>query len=356
MARHRPIEQLRRSTAGIAAALALGTLLAGAAAVPSRAQDAAAMSPAEQALYQKAKAEGAVSIWAPVSREVSWIPAEFAKRYPGVKVTTVGDLQGGIKIISEARAGSPTADVWVTSIGDMLQIQKRGLLADTDWSLSKTLQSNIFFGGQAAAFHNFVYCILYAKDKVKESELPDDWQDLLDPKWKGRLVASDFLLPRLMGYFGIAWGPDKTEQWGKALISGQKTLITNAPRQNFLRTGERVVSVAEPTDAAYSYTQDGVPTGYHLMKLTPAGQFAVAAIKGGPHPAAATLLANWLASEEGKRLAFVYNHESDIRPGATSALAKEIKEKGIKVIFEDAENVDERAAFYKQFSPLVRGQ
>jgi hypothetical protein len=83
MARNRLVSKVHGSIAGMAAALAFGAGLAAVAALPSHAETSQ-MSPAEAALYQKAKAEGAVSVWGPVIREVNWIPAEFAKRYPGI--------------------------------------------------------------------------------------------------------------------------------------------------------------------------------------------------------------------------------------------------------------------------------
>lgn len=339
--------------AAVAATMAFGALVAGNGAATA---DAAAPNAAMQALYAKAKAEGTVSVWAPVTREVDWIPAEFAKRYPGIKVETVGNLQGSIKIISAARAGRQIADTWITSIGDMLPVAGRGLLAKTDWTPSGTAKDNVFLDGSAAAFHNFVYCVLYAKGKVGEADLPKTWEDLLDPKWKGKLVASDFLLPRLMGYFGLLWGPEKAEKWGRALINDQKILITNAPIQNFLRSGERVLDVGGAVDQAVAFTEDGVPSAYHLMQPTAAGQFAIATLKNAPHPAAAALLANWLASTEGKRAVFDKIHAPDIRPGSDQPVAKEIQAQGIKVVYEDASTVEQRATFYKQFSPLVRGQ
>ena len=57
------------------------------------AQPAAGVSPQLAELYDKAKAEGEVTIWAPGAPSVQWIPAEFAKRFPAVKVTWLGDQQ-----------------------------------------------------------------------------------------------------------------------------------------------------------------------------------------------------------------------------------------------------------------------
>jgi iron(III) transport system substrate-binding protein len=333
-------------------ALAAAFLVTGAAV--AQAED---MTPGQQALYAKAKAEGEINLWAPIKGAIDWIPAEFAKRFPGIKINVVGDLRGATKIISEGRAGTPTCDVWTTSIGNMLVVQQRGLLAKTDWSITGIPKEDVFFDGEGAAIYNFVYGILYAKDHVKEADLPEKWTDLLDPKWKGKLVADDFLLPRLMGFLALDWGADKTEQWARALMNDQKTAVaTLGPIQTFLRSGERVIEVGGSAELAHLDTEAGIPTGYRLLHLAPAGQFVAAVVKGAPHPNAAALLATWLATDEAKALSAQHNHTLDVRPDSKDPVMKEIKARNIKVILETPENVSQRDALYKKFSPIVRGQ
>src|ERR671924_300379 len=96
------------------------------------AQQAAGVSPKLAELYEKAKPEGEVTIWAPGAPSVQWIPAEFAKRFPGVKVNWFGDQQASAKLIAEKRAGRHAADVWTYSLGGTLEVQKRGLLQKAD--------------------------------------------------------------------------------------------------------------------------------------------------------------------------------------------------------------------------------
>jgi iron(III) transport system substrate-binding protein len=344
---------------GVRFAVVVPALIAGAMLAASlglaRAQDFK-MNAAQRDLYEKAKLEKEVSIWAPVSTEVDWIQSEVDKRFPGITVKPTGDLQAATKIIAEARAGRQTLDVWETSIGNMLEVQKRGLIGKTDWTSGGISKDDIFFDGEAAATHNFVFTLLYAKGKVAEGEIPKTWMELLNPKWRGKLIASDFLLPRLMGYLALEWGPAQAEKWGHAIIDDQKILITNAPIENFLRSGERLLDVGGSIDQSFQFTGEGIPTGFQPMDITPAGQFASSVMKNAPHPNAAALLANWLASDDGRATGAKRNNWSDIRPGSKSALADQVRKAGVKIIYEDASTVDQRADYYKQFSPLIRGQ
>lgn len=308
------------------------------------------------ALYDKAKAEGQVSLWTPAAIEGSWVGAQFSKRFPGITVNLTADLQGATKMIAEARAGRHSVDLWSFAIGGMIEVQKRDLLAKEDWAAYGIDPKSTFFDGEAAATHNFVYTSIYAKNALKPADLPKTWNDYLDPKWTGKLVAQAFLLPRMMGFFALEWGPDKAEQWGRTLIDDRKTLIVNSPSEPYLKSGERVIAVGESISLAYQYQADGLDVGYLNLDLVPAGQFAVAVLKEAPHPNAALLLGAWLASDEGRDLYEKLIHEADIRPGSKSALAAEIKKGGAKVVFEDVSTMEQRAKYYEDYSKLVRGQ
>ena len=322
----------------------------------ARAAQSFAEQPAVKALYDKAKAETEVDIWGPAPIELQWIPGQFAKRFPGIAVKWNADLQAGTKIIAEARAGRHTVDAWSNSLGGLIEVQKRGLLAKIDWASFGIARDDVFFDGEAAATHNFVYSVVYAKDHAAATALPGRWQDLATPPWRDKLAASDFLLPRLMGFLALEWGPEATATWARTLIAQERLLVSNAPLQNFLKTGERLAAVADPVSNAYYYSAQGVPSGYRLMDIVPATQFVIDVFKDAPHPNAARLLAAWLASPEGRGFFDTLVHEPDIRPGSQSALAQEIRSSGAKVIFEDVATMGRRADYYKTFSALVRGQ
>jgi len=337
----------------LAAALAAAVLgLAAPAAAQERWQD----QPGVKTLYDKAKAEGDVVIWGPVQAEVDWIEGEFSKRFPGIAIKGTGDLQAATKLIAEARAGRHSVDLWQNSLGGMLEVQKRGLFAKVDWQPLGFSDDRIMFGGEGLAVHNFIYSTLYAKDFVKPAELPKTWDDLLDPKWKGRMVSQDFLFPRLMGFLALAWGEERTEKWGRAMLGEQKLLIVNSPRESFLKTGERVLAVGDSVNQAYQYSDSGVPTGYTVLDIVPAVQFMISVMKDAPHPNAARLLAAWLASDDGLAARGQAAHGFSIRPGAKSHVADEIRQAGAKTILEDISTMGQRAELYKKFSALARGQ
>jgi len=340
-----------RNAAALALAAVIG-LTAGKAAAQTSWYDL----PAVKALYEKAKEEKEVVFWAPVQNEVDWIQSPFSKRFPGITVKGTGDLQAATKLIAEARANRHSVDVWQNSLGGMIEVQKRGLFDKVDWQPYGVTPGNVLFDGEGIAVHNFVYSTLYAKDFVKDADLPKSWDDLLDPKWRGKMVAQDFLFPRLMGFLAVKWGAERTEKWGRALINDQKLLITNAPRESFLKTGERILSIGDSISQSYQYTENGVPTGYTIFEIVPAVQFMISPMKNAPHPNAGRLLAVWLASDEGMEAREKNTYGFSIRPGSKSHVAAEIEKAKATVVLEDVASMAQRADFYKKFSGIVRGQ
>ena len=320
------------------------------------AQPAAGVPPQFAALYEEAKPEGEVTIWAPGAPSVQWIPPEFAKRFPGLKVNWLGDQQASSRLIAEKRAGRHAVDVWTFSLGGTLEVQKRGLLEKFDWRQFGAQDRDIFFDGEAVANHNYVYVPIFAKNKLTKEQVPRRWDGLLDPPWTDKLVSETFLLPRLGGYLAIDWGLERTEKWIKALIEQRKLLVTTSPVSNFLKSGERQLAVAESTGGAFLMNRDGLNVGYQVMEMVPATQFVLGAIKQAPHPNTAKLLIAWLLSPEAKMLYEQLAGQPDIRANSQSPLAQEIKAAGSKVIYEDVETMNQRAEYYRKLVSIVRGQ
>ncbi len=349
--RDKPFVSSRRTVMAGALALSAAPFIRRASA-----QAAATVPPQFAELYEKARPEGEVTMWAPGAPGVQWIPAEFAKRFPGVKVSWLGDQQASTRLITETRAGRHTADVWTSSLGGTLEVQKRGLLQKVDWRQHGAQERDVFFDGEAVANYNFVYTPVFARSALGKEQVPRRWEALADPQWTDKLVSDSFLLPRLGGYLAIDWDFARTERWIKTLIEQRKLLVASSPVANFLKTGERQLAVAESTSGAFLMNRDGLNVGYQIMEMVPATQFILAAVKQAPRPNAAKLLIAWLLSPEAKQLYERLAGQADIRANSQSPLAQEIKAAGAKVIYEDVETMNQRADYYRKLVSIVRGQ
>ena len=324
--------------------------------VPCATTKAVENNAAVQALYQKAKAEGEVIIWGPTVAELAWIEPALSKRFPGIKVKFNADVRSAPKIIAEGRAGKTSLDVFVFSLGGVLAIQRRKLLGTTDWAAFGTDKKSTYFGGQAGATHNIIYSIIYNNKLVKGSDLPNTWAGYTDAKWSGKLVASPFLLPRLAGFLAMEWGEEKTANWLRSLINRGKLMITRAPREGIIRSGERPISITDFAGGAQRFAKGGAPIKHKMLDIIPAVQFVAAPLKGAPHQNAAKFVAAWLTTVEASKAREASNFGASVQPGAKTMRSKEISSLSGKVIVEHPKNMKARAGFYKRLSPIVTGR
>ncbi len=308
------------------------------------------------ALYQKAKKEGKVVVWGPQKNTLAYVKENFGKQYPGIEVVTAASLRSGTKIIAEAKAKRYTLDTFIFPISSgMLPLYKRKLLARGPWKEFGVPKAKQFLDGHVAGLNNLAYVVVYNTNNVKPGEVPSKWEDLLHPRWKGRLLGSPFLFPHLMAYFNLTWSDERTLAYTRTMINKQKILLARGPREGFLKSGERHLVVGDFTQLAKIYKDHGVPVKYKFMDLTPSPQFTSAVMANAPHPNAARLLAGWLTTETAVKLR-EKKYMFDLTPSSNSSLAKEMRASGTKHILETAKNFASRKVNYKKFHPIVTGR
>lgn len=140
---------------------------------------------------------------------------------------------------------------------------------------------------------------------VKPNELKKA-RDLLDPKYKEKISFDDPSLPgsgsNTSSRFYIQFGPDFVKQ----LYIGQKPIISRDRRQmtDWLLRGTYPIAFSVDDDQVEAMRKEGLPIKeiYSLEDLRgtlSAGNGHVALFSQAPHPSAAKVFANWLASREG---------------------------------------------------------
>jgi iron(III) transport system substrate-binding protein len=313
-------------------------------------------APAVKELYEAAKKEGEVVIWGTNAREVDWIPAAFAAEWPGIKINVLGDNDIAPKIIAETRAGRHAVDVYWSSITGVAPIVQRELPTAIDWSMFGVTKDNTAFDGKMGFTNNIVYVVAYDTRKMSEADMPKTWDQLLDPKYKDKMAGSLFLMPRLVSALSIKWGQDKALDFARKLAGDTGILLTRAPRESILQSGERVIAAGEVDTLPKLWAAGGMPVKYVIPAPVVLGQFGATVLAKAPHPNAARLLAGWLASNEGKQAREKGNYEVDYRPGSDHPDAKKIYASGVPVIEDRVEEMEARAALYKKAADILTGQ
>jgi iron(III) transport system substrate-binding protein len=213
----------------------------------------------------------------------------------------------------------------------------------------------------------FTRFILYNTNLVKEGEL-NSLQDLLDPKWKGRIVMGDPTRPGtasgMLTFLEGIWGPEKTEKFLRQLVK-QEPVITRESRVPVegVARGKYAIGLAMRAEPLPEFVKLGAPV--KLAKLaegcymTPgAGIMAVANRR--PHPNATAVFVNWILTKEGQTVWSKGDEHATARLDVSTEWVHPIflPFPGERVFEENEEVIKKRAGLVKLakeiFAPLLK--
>ena len=175
-----------------------------------------------------------------------------------------------------------------------------------------------------------VMTIYLRGDKVAAADHPKSWDDVANPKYKGKLVMTDptytALQLSVVGMLSKArgWGfYEKLQKNDVLIVRGNQQISDNIKR------GERLVAVG----ALDSYAAEDRASGHNIVTVYPAdGTFIIpsptAVIKGSPSPNAAKLFAAFMISDEAQKVFPAdggYAARADLAPPAGSPPVADIK-------------------------------
>lgn len=163
----------------------------------------------------------------------------------------------------------------------------------------------------------------YNTDIVKGGDIPKSWNDLLDPKWKGKISIPD---PKVGGgnyYFVFTIYKLFGKEWFEKVRANQPMLTqSHGTANNQLLSGERSIAV----DLSILVRQDGDYPGAKggpVKEAFPAEGGALIAAdmaitKNGPNPAGAKVFMDWASSLDGQKVIAQQGHFS-LRKDFTSS-------------------------------------
>lgn len=273
---------------------------------------------------QAAKKEGELVLYG--SADFENLFAEFHKKYPEIKVTGVYGRGADVakRMMSERRADRYLADLYVNGMTTGYNVFYKAKALDpippmlvlpevTD--LSKWWQGKHHYvdpeNQHLLSINGEIRIVLaYNTKMVNPSEIKSYW-DVLNPKWKGKIVAYD---PTLGGagdamrffYHHKSLGPD----FIRRVLTETDLVISTDTRQmgDWLAGGKFAMSIFAPIsrmDLDVMQVQ-GLPVSWfdpdHLKEgaYVTAGSGGVALINKAPHQNAAKVALNWLLSREGQ--------------------------------------------------------
>ena len=286
-----------------------------------------------------AKKEGSVVVSASSSELLRKVLTGFEQDYPGIKVayhaSNLRDFSS--RVLKERELGQYLWDLRVGGTdASTYQWKSSGLLDPIRplLALPEVLDDATWMGGMDSLFgdkekryvlhfsSSLFGGVLVDRDVISEKDLKLA-KDLLDPRWKGKIVMQD---PRSGGSGNAAFAAfimKYGEQFARDLLSKQDVVISDNKRQMAEWVVRKRYSIAVgmgTDDTIAQFQQQGLGKNLKTVSGEDAlGGDAVILINRAPHPNAAKVYVNWLLSKKTQTgladVAKLNSRRIDVKPG-----------------------------------------
>ena len=299
-----------------------------------------------------AQKEGSLTFYTTIAeKDLPPIIRPFEQKY-GIKVNVwrAGTDKVLQRIVTESQAKKYDVDAVHFGAPEMEALAREKILAAVNSPVHKDLQAgSVPAHKQWAATILSVWVQAYNTNLVKKAELPKTYQDLLDPKWKGKLGIES----KNDDWFATVVHLMGGEQPGLKFF--QELVAKNgiSPRHGHTLLNNMVVSGEVPMAlTVYNYMPEqakkkGAPIDWFVIEPAIARANAIGVTRNAPHPNAALLFYEYLLGPEGQK-AMV---SVDYVPTNTRV---ESPLKGMKIVQTDpVRSLDEQGKWSKLYEDTI---
>jgi ABC-type Fe3+ transport system substrate-binding protein len=266
----------------------------------------------EQQLIEGAKKEGAVVFYSGVivNQALRPIAEGFMKKYPFIKMTywraETEDIVA--KVSAEERANNIVGDVLEgTGLGDVAV--DAGIVQPFYSPLVEEYPSDYRDPDHMWVATRLSYFgTSYNTKLVPEGTEPKSYEDLLDPKWKGKMswrIGTSTGTPLFITNLRLAWGEDKAMAYFQKLKDQKIVNFGSGSARTLVdrvMAGEYPIGLQIFAHHPLISKAKGAPVNTVLMDPVPVLAAPMQVTKNLPHPNAAMLLVDFIISKEGQQI------------------------------------------------------
>ncbi|RNA67548.1 ABC transporter substrate-binding protein [Alteribacter keqinensis] len=263
---------------------------------------------------------GTITIYSPETPDMT---REMAEKFEELHGGTVNVNYAGTNVLVNqmiAEMDNPQADLWYGG-GGILPFEsaiEHGFIESytpelaADWDVIEDDIKVRHEDWKWVGVEVFALGLIYNTDLVDEDELPQTWDELLDPRWEDELQMPNPAASGTATLFIISQLQDKGEEEGWEYLDqlvGQMNSMPDsggAPAQA-AASGEASMGIGFDF-MAYQMAERGESVGFHVPDNTPILVNPVSVIKDGPNPEGAQKFVDFMLSEEGQQIKADWYH------------------------------------------------
>jgi iron(III) transport system substrate-binding protein len=257
-------------------------------------------------LAEKAKTEGEVTFYSSMSvTQIETLSKTFGNRYPFIKVNTYRSSgeRAIAKVQTELQAKRNAVDIINISAAQGAPMKAFGALDSYHSPQREFFPADYKDSeGYFTSFYITPIVLGYNTNRVKRSEAPKNYEDLLNPKWKGEMLMDD----EPYEWYGVLmrhFGRERGVQYMKRLA--QQNLSMQRGRTNvaqMLVAGEGAIGITLSGNSALELKEKGAPLDWVALDPYFSQANMIMLARYAPHPHAAALFLDWSLSEEGQSI------------------------------------------------------
>ena len=252
-------------------------------------------------LIAGARKAGTVTVYTSANLEdMAVLTSVFEKKY-GVKVRVwrASSEQVVQRGVTEARGGRFDADVFETGGAAMESLHREKLLQEVKSpALGDLNPAALTAHGEWTGTRFNVFVAAYNTRLIRRDELPKSYDDLLDPKWKGKLGIeaddSDWF-GALMGQLGEERGLQLFR--GIAATNGISVRKGHTLLANLIISGEVPLAITTYAYRVEQLKKRGAPVDWFTLPPVIARFEGVGVARRAPHPDAAVLFFDFMLTD-----------------------------------------------------------
>ena len=264
------------------------------------------------------------------------------------------------RVKTEKRIGGLVADMTEGSALHLKNMKKEGLTINVSNELPVFRDKDIWVANifgidpqdkHVIAFNFTLYTPFVNSNLVKSGDEPKVWKDFLDPKWKGKIIATDPLTSGGLYQLFVPLLREKVidDDFLKALNKQDLRFSSALPDEGgILARGERHISL-RGVDSVYArFVAEGAPIkAIAINDGTVLSVLTTAAYAGAPHPNAAKVFINWFLSPEGQTIFGKNATVASVRKDVPSFLPLPARITPVRPILLTNEDNDQATQFFR---------
>jgi len=262
----------------------------------------------EQMLIEGARKEGKAVLYTSNS-QIEGLMTDFQKKYPFIKVDAVRGQNTEIqqRLREEFRANTVLADVVESSgegMGQMVPLDvfqeyfSPDLAAYDESSITRGPGGNVLVLADREVYPG----LAWNTNLVNSAEAPKTFDDLLDPKWKGKMgIVSSSTGTNWVGLLMNVKGEEYVKKIAQQQVKVQN--ITAAALTDLVVSGEVPMSPVIGYADVLQAQAKGAPIQWAPQEVVLTTVGASSLVNKAPHPYSALLLLDYLHSREGQTAA-----------------------------------------------------